>query len=140
MENNFFNLTDDEILELKNSNKSTGVSGSLGSSGSSGISGRSGISGSYGTQGVFSSCSGPTGTSGLVYHTIVMNVLKKLNIDNLYDFYIKDFSIILKNKEDNSSFSILIDNTYIDNNIAENKITLFIKQYFREKNLNKLIK
>ena len=134
MENNFFNLTDDEILELKNSNKSTGVSGSLGSSGSSGI------SGSYGTQGVFSSCSGPTGTSGLVYHTIVMNVLKKLNIDNLYDFYIKDFSIILKNKEDNSSFSILIDNTYIDNNIAENKITLFIKQYFREKNLNKLIK
>ena len=79
-------------------------------------------------------------SSGLVYHTIVMNVLKKLNIDNLYDFYIKDFSIILKNKEDNSSFSILIDNTYIDNNIAENKITLFIKQYFREKNLNKLMK
>lgn len=127
MENNFFNLIDDEILELKNSNKSTRVSGSLGSSESSGI------SGSYGTQGVFSS-------SGLVYHTIVMNVLKKLNIDNLYDFYIKDFSIILKNKEDNSSFSILIDNTYIDNNIAENKITLFIKQYFREKNLNKLMK
>lgn len=119
MENNFFNLTNDEILELKNSNKSTGVSGSLGSSGSSGI------SGSYGTHVVFCSA----GTSGLVYHTIVMNVLKKLNIDNLYDFYIKDFSIILKNKEDNSSFSILIDNTYIDNNIAENKITLFIKQF-----------
>ena len=36
----------------------------------------------------------------------------KLEAD-LYDFYIKDFSIILKNKEDNSSFSILIDNTYI---------------------------